>query len=98
MEDLAENFLHLASAQLGHGSIQRTPAAKPRMGTRQEAARVITVAPHMLGVRNYSRDSLRTFAFGCAQALAAALERGFRNDAVHELLPVMAVITVAPRQ
>src|ERR1700691_2270922 len=85
MEDLAENFLHLAGAQLGHGTIQGASAAKRRMGSRQESPCIRAVAPDMLGIRNYSCDSLRPLAFGCAQPVAAALEGGFRNDPVHEL-------------
>jgi hypothetical protein len=53
--------------------------------SRQKSPCVHSVAPDMLGIRNYSRDSLRPFAFGCAQPVAAAFEGGFRNDAVHEL-------------
>src|SRR5271156_4366538 len=86
MKDLAENLLHPARAKLGHRGVDGTPATERRMRSRQEAAGVLAVVPHILGVRNHSRDALRSFAFGRAQPVAPALECGFRHDAVHEPL------------
>jgi hypothetical protein len=86
MEDLAENFLYLAGAELGHGSIERPAATKRWMRSREEPPGVHAIAPDLLGIRNYSRDSLSPFAFGCAQPVEAALGRGFWDNPVHALL------------
>jgi hypothetical protein len=50
-----------------------------------EAARIGTAAPDEFCASHYAGDSFGAFALGQTQPLAAALEGGFGDDAIHEL-------------
>jgi hypothetical protein len=92
MEDFVKDLFHLARAEFAERGIERRTPPQRGMRSGHEATSIGTIGPYEFGTGHDAGDSLCALTFGGAQSVAAALESGFGNDAVHELALFSATV------